>query len=510
MINDFFSHKIHSSGDEWQDKLIDIATIFAEFDGQPYNRDRIVERFKTISPRVSKVASDISKGERDISKFRDEISAYPAYLGLYHLELENDRWLFRLSETAKRFLIVEEPNVPAFMLLQLLLFQYPNGMGVRYYENGNSVVQANSRERTLELISDGIHVSPFRLICKALLADSQLNGINPHHPRVTIEEVFILANDDRTNKVASPSLEIITDVLSEIRSKKLVFPGKMEKRFHILNHTDFVQVTSDYIHLREAISPEDQESLIHKLNIINSIDSQFTGFDKVTDSAGLLNIINSGTWGSYFDGIVTLTAETVQGLTAFDITNFVPANMNLQDDDIVLNNAAIKFKYPLRERDGSILIQSNNFRKSQIADPEVTQIKRQRSNLQHKILIQKMDEHLRNIGAIPFENEHIDLFAKIPDDGTFIFEMKSVTSENLLSQTRKGLSQLYEYRYRYKDDVSPVDTITLCLVYPYEPSEIDWIQEYLCVDREIAICWFKDDQLNFPVSCSQKMRHLLQ
>ena len=43
-------------------------------------------------------------------------------------------------------------------------------------------------------------------------------------------------------------------------------------------------------------------------------------------------------------------------------------------------------------------------------------------------------------------NEHIDLFAKIPTDGSFIFEMKS-GGVSLLDQIRKGLSQLYEYRY---------------------------------------------------------------
>jgi len=33
MILDLFSHKIHSSGDEWPDKLVEIAAIFNEFVG---------------------------------------------------------------------------------------------------------------------------------------------------------------------------------------------------------------------------------------------------------------------------------------------------------------------------------------------------------------------------------------------------------------------------------------------------------------------------------------------
>lgn len=41
LITDLFSHKIHSSGDDWPEKLIDIATIFNRFDGQPYDREAI-------------------------------------------------------------------------------------------------------------------------------------------------------------------------------------------------------------------------------------------------------------------------------------------------------------------------------------------------------------------------------------------------------------------------------------------------------------------------------------
>jgi len=66
IIRDFFSHKIHSSGMDWPDKLITIATIFNEFDGKPYDRDLIEQRLSKISSRVS--------GVRDASKIRDEIS----------------------------------------------------------------------------------------------------------------------------------------------------------------------------------------------------------------------------------------------------------------------------------------------------------------------------------------------------------------------------------------------------------------------------------------------------
>lgn len=96
MITDFFSHKIHSSSDEWPNKLVELAFLFSEFDGQVFHRDAIEKRLLQISPR--------SEYKRDPAKYRDEISAYPSYLGLYRLEASNDGWIIRLSETAKHFL----------------------------------------------------------------------------------------------------------------------------------------------------------------------------------------------------------------------------------------------------------------------------------------------------------------------------------------------------------------------------------------------------------------------
>ena len=94
MITDLFSHKIHSSGPEWQDKLVELAAIFNEFDGQVFDRVAIEDRLREISPRVAVAAAEAA---RDESKFRDEISAYPAYLGLYRLEYNGSQWILRIT-----------------------------------------------------------------------------------------------------------------------------------------------------------------------------------------------------------------------------------------------------------------------------------------------------------------------------------------------------------------------------------------------------------------------------
>jgi hypothetical protein len=86
-----------------------------------------------------------------------------------------------------------------------------------------------------------------------------------------------------------------------------------------------------------------------------------------------------------------------------------------------------------------------------------------------------------------------------------MFEMKS-GGENLLDQIRKGLSQLYEYRYRYQNEIAA--GTSLCLVLPKEPSEMPWVLDYLCMDREISVCWFDQGQLRYPDSCKVELERL--
>ena len=77
--------------------------------------------------------------------------------------------------------------------------------------------------------------------------------------------------------------------------------------------------------------------------------------------------------------------------------------------------------------------------------------------------------------------------------------------ESILEQIRKGLSQLYEYRFRYRGEIGERE-ISLCLVLPESPTSIPWITEYLCEDREINVCWFEENgNLAWPESCAERM-----
>jgi hypothetical protein len=60
------------------------------------------------------------------------------------MEQRAGRWHIFMSETAKKFLIREEPDIASFLRLQMTLFQYPNGMGAVYNSNGGLRLQANT------------------------------------------------------------------------------------------------------------------------------------------------------------------------------------------------------------------------------------------------------------------------------------------------------------------------------------------------------------------------------
>ncbi len=492
MITDLFSHKIHSSGTDWADKVVELASVFNEFDGEVYNRSKIEKKLLSISPRAA-------LAPRDASKFRDEISAYPAYLGLYHLLPSPEGWRIIISKTAKAFLLKEEPDVGSFMRLQLSLFQYPNGMGAAYKPGTNKVrIQANASGRTLDFISSKIHLSPLRLIIQSLMADAELRDVNIFESFISFEEVIILANSNKVNRDALPNYDILKKVLKEIRINKIRFSSHFERRFHILNHTEMFSISRGGISFRKPCNSIDDKDLTEKIFSILNINVQFDGFDKAKNSHDIEKAIITGAWANYFDGINTISADIINVL-ATDVVSIPNFEFKIPKEEI---RHEVK-TYSLTDRKEYMVPRQEYTRKSEFADPEITRIKRQRRNLAHKLILDKMSSYLMKMGAEPKENPHIDLYAEIPRDGAYLFEIKS-GGENLLDQIRKGISQLYEYRFRYKDVIRK-DTI-LCLVVPDDPDSIPWLHEYICIDRDICMCWFdNDEKIVFPVECKDKM-----
>jgi hypothetical protein len=90
------------------------------------------------------------------------------------------------------------------------------------------------------------------------------------------------------------------------------------------------------------------------------------------------------------------------------------------------------------------------------------------------------------VGRSPQFNENMDLFFETPD-GWVIAEMKSCRPTNVHAQVRRGVSQLLEYAFVYRDDVG--ENPTRLLVLESEPPEPKrWIADYLA-SLGILLAW---------------------
>ena len=117
------------------------------------------------------------------------------------------------------------------------------------------------------------------------------------------------------------------------------------------------------------------------------------------------------------------------------------------------------------------------------------QAKLERATNAHIALVNLVSQRIRLNGGIPKSNHLIDLAVRL--DQEYIFEMKSTNDDNVRSQIRKGMSQLYEYRYLQN---KPDAKLILVVENPLGASH-SWMLDYMESDREINLVWDGDEQL---------------
>ncbi len=129
--------------------------------------------------------------------------------------------------------------------------------------------------------------------------------------------------------------------------------------------------------------------------------------------------------------------------------------------------------------------------------------KMERASQAHWQLVDAKATFLEERDLEPVSNPQIDLFTN--DAGSvIIYEMKSVDGlgTNLLSQVRKAVAQLYEYRYVYNEPLARLCIVTNAAV----PKGERWLLHYLSIDRLIAYEW-TEDFVNFE--CDNESKNLL-
>jgi len=144
--------------------------------------------------------------------------------------------------------------------------------------------------------------------------------------------------------------------------------------------------------------------------------------------------------------------------------------------------------------------------KNQKAKEEIVilkdQVKVERANIVHSTLVNLVANRISQYGGIPKSNQLIDLAVSVQKD--YIFEIKSLTGENIRNQVRKGIGQLYEYRYLQN---KPSATLVLVVENPLD-SNHSWMLDYLETDRGIHLVWDGNSQLYGSEKTRQELEFL--
>jgi hypothetical protein len=110
----------------------------------------------------------------------------------------------------------------------------------------------------------------------------------------------------------------------------------------------------------------------------------------------------------------------------------------------------------------------------------------ERANLSHFSLEKHLADLAKAKGLTPKYNQNIDLYFK-KGNSCVLVEVKSCTDDNFHSQIRKAISQLFEYRFVYKELLGS-DVTMLLLMETAPPKEKTWLVDY-AFSLGILVAW---------------------
>lgn len=524
IIDDLFSHKIHATDlEDWKRTLVKVAEVFKILDGRPYDSTEMDNRLGKLAPGAKR------------SAFRDQFSIYMSNLGVGRIARVSNKWHVQLSETARAFLLGETPDVASFCRLQLTLFQRPDARGRNYSVNGH--LEQQSSAIRWRMVEAGYRLCPLRLVVAGLEEKGKLTGEMRSSVKITATELYTLANDPRVYKEPCPNGKAVASVLKYL-ANGAIMPAKVgRKSFKFLEATDLFRVHShgmiSFLTTGDLASDTVKED---QCSAIRQSESFFEGFSKSKSVHELREVAFSEAWDDYFDALRTLNPSVIKRLTSQP--PIAERTKDSVSDAVALNETTSPAEEPnvKKTTENKPFFAKDKPTTFSIAvakaDPEQTRIKRERRNAYHDLILKIIAGKLMINNIKSSFNESIDLYALIQnpalqlgerfstaasylegaslpyfhdgnlDDVSLLFEAKSVEESILIPQTRRGISQLYEYRYRYSSNVL-TKNVVLVLALQASPRQESWLTDYLVGDRGIAVCWLNEalDGLICPKEC---------
>jgi hypothetical protein len=134
-------------------------------------------------------------------------------------------------------------------------------------------------------------------------------------------------------------------------------------------------------------------------------------------------------------------------------------------------------------------------RRPKSSDKESTQalinlVKRERANQSHFEIEKALAAAITRAGHDPRFNESIDLYFDT-QAGSALIEVKSCTENNIHTQIRKAVSQVFEYRFLYAKQL--VDPVQLAIVIEIAPGPNKrWLLKYL-EEINVTVAWLNGE-----------------
>ena len=272
---------------------------------------------------------------------------------------------------------------------------------------------------------------------------------------------------DRNGKWRVNELVKIANLQFFVREKWLTLPAAQKARSNIqffLEETGIFDEKARRIHLElddgwlyeaAAVAAQHEEDPVIRRRLLDDV-AQF---------------LITNNW----NGLINANASELTAIGANPVEDVIP----LEDEAITIERAK---QAPTREW---------NRRKPKQSDKKSTNVfvdlvARERANQSHFQLEQITANAIKAQGYVPRHNEHMDMYFETPH-GSVLTEMKSCDSSNIHAQIRKGISQLFEYRYVYRETLGK-DPLLVLIIETAPLADKAWLVEFL-QSLKIVLAW---------------------
>lgn len=456
------------------DNLLGLLSTSAIFEGHK----NVGREINILLSKKNILTKNIRAGKMDAWRDYQQILAEVGLIFSTKLDKE-----IRLTEVG-RLMLSNEIGFSELMSIQALRYQYPNGLKF-------SLIKDH--------INSGVLIKPGLLILRLLIELVK----NNKKPFISIDQMQVHLLKIRKNSEWPQAYAFILSDPNPNNQINQSARRNMQDWAKFLSTTDLFNLHNEKNSNGLTLTPYSL-SHIDILIEICSYGEQVSDF-WIPTSFEKEEAIK---WFAHF-GYIPIE---YQELLSEDLTeeymssNYFEKIYNEEDE----SHASITQKINLNEmRAGYIkpIDISNNELVNEIANTGA--LKRREKAKLHDEIVGRLAKYYSEKGFKVFEDKQsIDLAVKFNSKDISIFEVKTATKRNLLTQSRLAIGQIMEYAYRYnvEQGVCPQKNI----VFNVSMKNQNWFKKYVNEHLDIGIVSLTGEkkELHLPLNCNSQIKKI--